>query len=223
MPVTFICPSCQKHYTAPDALMGKIAKCPGCGTEFQVPTSGARALYEASNYEMYQDAAAADFGDEKPAPVAGEPGTGVCPACGQKVPPGSRICVACGHNVFEPVNRGQDETNRARAGVPRLGIWGGLLAPASLVLAGVASYCFFTGALEATLVLASIAAPLGVSAMAMLLRRQRMFMGSLAALATVAAIILFILSMMGKHASAGNEPAPRPTFSWHGGTHGAVG
>jgi len=37
MPISVLCPKCQKKLTAPDAVAGKRAKCPHCGQVMMIP------------------------------------------------------------------------------------------------------------------------------------------------------------------------------------------
>jgi uncharacterized Tic20 family protein/DNA-directed RNA polymerase subunit RPC12/RpoP len=49
MPVTVLCPSCKAKLKAPDALVGKAVKCPGCGSAVLVKAVAAAAPAAAPN------------------------------------------------------------------------------------------------------------------------------------------------------------------------------
>lgn len=40
MPIAVICPRCKAKLKAPDTLVGKVVKCPGCATSVLIPTTG---------------------------------------------------------------------------------------------------------------------------------------------------------------------------------------
>ncbi len=37
MPFVVVCPNCKARLKAPEALVGKVVKCPGCGQQVKVP------------------------------------------------------------------------------------------------------------------------------------------------------------------------------------------
>ncbi len=47
MPITVVCPACQKRSNAPDALAGKRAKCAGCGGVIVVPAASAQPVAQS--------------------------------------------------------------------------------------------------------------------------------------------------------------------------------
>jgi uncharacterized Tic20 family protein len=48
MPIAVICPRCKAKMKAPDTLVGKIVKCPGCATSVLIPAAGAPQPVPAS-------------------------------------------------------------------------------------------------------------------------------------------------------------------------------
>lgn len=115
MSLPVACPFCQKQYLVPENMAGKPAVCPGCKKRFQVPDANARAILEAAQREIQQDAAAGVFNAPPPPPAAASaPDANTCPACGAKIPRGSRICITCGQNLFGPSAAAGDAASDAR-------------------------------------------------------------------------------------------------------------
>jgi hypothetical protein len=52
MSIHFVCPNCQKNYTAKDFLAGKRAKCAACGSAIEIPSGESEAVEEDDELQL---------------------------------------------------------------------------------------------------------------------------------------------------------------------------
>lgn len=114
MPIQITCPSCHKALKAPDALAGKTAKCPACGTLIAVPNP-AEEILDAEVAEPAPGPAPSgspiadmlgeeeEFKIQNPYSAPGPPPEQrrPCPACGEMIPYAAAKCRFCGE-IFDP-------------------------------------------------------------------------------------------------------------------------
>lgn len=104
MPVQFSCPSCGKSLKAKEEMAGRMAKCPYCQAQVQVPEAVAPAEeVPVAAEEMPVDSYAVQATPEAPPREDRRP----CPMCGEMIKNDAVKCRFCGEVFDETLKRSE--------------------------------------------------------------------------------------------------------------------